>query len=226
MTAVLQFFAGYSILIYLLLGIGLLFAGRAIFRARRELRAAVFGLERELAHRHLGQGITALTLVIIIGLAEVVLTVFLIPSLPALSIITTPTLNPLITPTGTIPGEFLATINALTPQPSLTAQATGCIPGQIMITKPKAGDVIIGQITLTGTADIPNFGFYKYEFSPSGANNWLSIGAGNQVKQNGDLGNWNTSLITPGYYDLRLVVTDNLANLLPACSVPVQIVAP
>lgn len=226
MTTILRFFAEYAVLIYLLLAVGLVFALRALFRARHELGQSVFGLERELAHRHIGQAMTALTLVALLAGSEVVLTAFLAPNLPAFSLLSTQTINPLTTQTSTIPPELLQTIGALTPQPTATAQASGCIPGQIMITYPKPGDIIKGSIVLLGTANIPNFGYFYYEFSAAGSETWQSIEGGNKAVQDGNLGKWDTSLITPGNYNLRLVVTDSQANVLPPCIVPVQITAP
>lgn len=226
MITILRFFAEYAVLIYLLLAVGLVFALRALFRAQHELSQSVFGLERELAHRHISQALTALTLVALLAGSEVVLTAFLAPNLPAFSLLSTQTINPLTTQTSTIPPELLQTIGALTPQPTATAQVSGCVPGQIMITYPKPGDIIKGSIVLLGTANIPNFGYFYYEFSPAGSDTWQSIEGGNQAVQDGSLGKWDTSLITPGNYNLRLVVTDSQANLLPPCIVPLQITAP
>ena len=48
MTAILQFFTNYEILIFLMLAVGLMFAMRALIRARQEMSESVFGLEREL----------------------------------------------------------------------------------------------------------------------------------------------------------------------------------
>jgi hypothetical protein len=135
-------------------------------------------------------------------------------------------MNPLITPTITIPPELLATIGVLTPESTPTAQTTGCIPGQIMITSPKPGDVIKGQVILIGTANIPNFGFYKYEFSALGTDVWSTIQANREVKQDVELGGWDTSEVSPGDYNLRLVVLDNQNNELPPCIVPVRVAAP
>jgi hypothetical protein len=226
MTSILHFFTSYEIPIYLLLIIGLIFSIRGLMRARREMGESLYGLERETAHQHAGQAVAALTIIVFLAIAEMVLTVFLAPSLPAFSLIITPTMNPLITPTNTIPSELLATIGVLTPEPTPTAQTSGCIPGQIMITSPKPGEVVKGQVILVGTADIPNFGFYKYEFSPLGTNVWSTIQANREVKQNVELGLWDTSEISPGDYNLRLVVIDNQGNALPPCIVPVRVAVP
>jgi len=226
MAAILHFFTSYAILIYLLLVIGLMFAIRSLVRARREMGESLYGLERETAHRHTSQAVAALSLIVFLAIAELVLTVFLAPNLPALSLLVTSTMNPLITPTNTFPPELLATIGVLTPVSTPTAQTTGCIPGQIMITSPKPGDVVKGQVILVGTANIPNFGFYKYEFSPLGTDVWSTIQANREVKQDVELGLWDTSEVSPGDYNLRLVVIDNQGNTLPPCFVPVRVATP
>jgi hypothetical protein len=226
MSSILLFFSRYEILIYLLLVIGFGFTVRALVRARREMDESLYGLERESARSHVSQAVAVLSLLIFLAAAEVVLTVFLAPVMPASALLLTPTMNPLITPTNTISSEFLASLGFQTPQSTPTAQSSGCIPGQIMVTFPKPGDVVKGSVTLTGTANIPNFGFYKYEFSPLGTDIWSTIQASRDVIPDGNLGVWNTSLVSPGDYNLRLVVIDNQGNALPPCIVPVRVSAP
>jgi hypothetical protein len=226
MKAVLSFFIRFAPLIYLLLVVGLMFGIRRLVQARAEAREAIYGLEREIAHRHASQAISTLALVGFLAVAEVVLVVFLAPSLPALLQVTTPTMNPLLVPTGTLSPELMGTLGAVAPGSTPTAQATGCIPGQINITSPKPGDEIKGQTTLMGTADIPNFGFYKYEFAPLGSDVWSSVQVSRKVVKSGELGKWDTSAIAQGDYQLRLVVTDNKGSVLPACVIPVRIKAP
>jgi hypothetical protein len=226
MVAILHFFTSYSIVIYLILIVGLMFTFRSVLKARQEMRASLYGLERETAYRHTSQAVAALSLIIFLGIGEFSLTVFLAPNLPAISTISTPTLNPLGTPVFTILPDLLGTIGVFTPVSSSTPQTTGCIPGQIMITSPKPGDVIKGQVRLLGTANIPNFGFYKYEFSTVGSDIWSTIQANRDVKQDAELGFWDTSEVTPGDYYLSLVVLDNQGNMLPACIVPVRVATP
>jgi hypothetical protein len=226
MTIILKFFNSYAILIYLLLIIGLIFSIRSLAKARREMNESLFGLERETAHRHISQAVAAVSLVIFFGAAELVLIVFLAPTMPAYSLLVTPTLNLLTTTTGTIPPELLATIDASSPLSTSLPQTSGCIPGQIMITSPKPGGIVKGQVELSGTADIPNFGFYKYEFSPIGSDSWSTIGADRKITRDSPLGNWDTSEVTPGDYDLRLVVIDNQGNSFPPCIIPLRVAAP
>jgi hypothetical protein len=227
MAAVLSFFVHLAPIIFSLLALGLIFGLRRIARAHTEERGAVFGLEREIAQHHMSQAIATLAIASFLALAEFVLIVFLVPNFPALSQLATPTMNPLLTPTSTFPLEFMETLGVVTPGGATpTIEATGCIPGQIDITSPKPGDVLQGSIKLQGTANIPNFGFYKYEFAPIGSDNWATIVANNKIVQDNNLGNWDTSAIAAGDYQLRLVVSDNLGNDLPACVIPVRIKAP
>jgi len=227
MTVILHFFVNLAPIIFALLALGLIFGLRQITRARTEEHGAVFGLEREIAQYHMRQAIATLTVVTFLALAEFALVVFLVPNIPGLTQLATPTMNPLTTPTGTFPLEFMETLGVVTPGgPTPTIQATGCIPGQIDITTPKPGDTLKGSIELVGTANVPNFGFFKYEFAPLGSDNWATIVAANKVVQDSQLGSWDTSAITPGDYQLRLVVSDNQGNNLPACVIPVRIIAP
>jgi hypothetical protein len=223
MAAVLSFFIRWATLIFSLVTLGSLFGIRGLLKARKEMHGATYGLEREIAHRHTSQAVSALVLVGFLAFAEFVLVVFLVPNIPALSQLATPTMNPLLTPTSTFPPELVETLGAGTPASTPTAAATGCIPGQIDITSPKAGDQIQGVINLKGTATIPNFGFYKYEFAPLGSDNWAAILASRKPVQGGDLGTWDTSAIATGDYQVRLVVTDNQGNELPACIIPIRI---
>ena len=226
MVILLHFFVNYAPLIYSLLALGLTLAIYRLIQARAEARQAVYGLEREIAQRHNIRAVTALSLVFFLAIAEAVLSVFLAPGMPGSSLLFTPTNNPLAIPTSTLPPELQATFGAITPVATMTPQAVGCIPGQIDITSPKAGSVIRGQVLLKGSADIPNFGFFKYEFALLGTDIWTPIQAGNTPVQDGDLGPWDMTAITPGDYQLRLVVTNNQGDASPPCVVPLRVLAP
>ena len=93
-----------------------------------------------------------------------------------------------------------------------------------MITDPKSGQEILGEITLIGTVDIPNFGFYKYEYASQGSDSWSTILAGNKEVIGGDLGNSDTTEVTAGDYQFRLVVSDNNGVELPACTIQLRVI--
>jgi hypothetical protein len=94
----------------------------------------------------------------------------------------------------------------------------------VILTSPQPGEEIKGTIDLIGTVNISNFGFYKYEVAPAGGSTWATISADRKVVVDASLGRWDTTALTPGDYQLRLVVTDNQGISLPPCVVPVRVV--
>jgi len=189
----------------------------------REQRNLVFGLEREIIHLRVVKSVTSMIIIGLLIIGEFTLVTFLSPTLPASSLITTPTINPLLVPQGTLNiGQGTASFETSQPV-STQMQASGCIIGQINITEPKAGQEIRGEVKLIGTADIPNFGFYKYEYAPQGSETWSTILAGRKAVIDGELGNWDLTELTPGDYDLRLVVFDNINTEFPMCIIPVRV---
>ena len=130
------------------------------------------------------------------------------------------------TPTGTISPE-LATEIALTPRPSsASSESSGCVANRVNISAPEGGQELKGTVEIQGTADIQDFGFYKYEVAPLGSETWATISAGRERVAGGPLGQWDTTALSPGDYQLRLVVTDNQGRALPACVIQVKIVPP
>jgi hypothetical protein len=100
---------------------------------------------------------------------------------------------------------------------------SGCVDDQIMITSPKSGEEVKAVIDLIGTANVPNFGFYKYEITPVGTQNWATISADREPKIDKSLGKWNTLSLSNGDYFLRLVITDNVGNSLEPCVIAVRV---
>ncbi len=217
-----KFLASYEVLIYILLAIGGLFSFRWLWRSWQEWRIAVFSLEREFSSRRFGRSAIMSTLIIILFCTEFFMVSFIIPGLPADVFITTPTLDLISTPTGTLSVEMMTQFSGQIPQAAVST--TGCIPGQVAISFPQPGDEIKGAIELSGTVNVPNFGFYKYEVAPAGSDTWATISAGRAVVKDAPLGRWDSTALTPGDYQLRLVVTDNQGQILPACIVPVRVV--
>ena len=215
--------ASYEPLIYIALAIGGLFAFRRMWRSWREWRDSVYGLEREFALRRLGQATAAAFFILALVFVEFFIATFIAPSLPAADILATPTLDLLLTPAGTLSPEQ-ATQAALSPvTQSVPSGMSGCIPDQIMITAPEPGDQVSGTVEITGTASVPNFGFFKYEVASMGSQNWATISAEREPKINAVLGSWNTSSLTNGDYFLRLVITDNVGVSLEPCVIAVRV---
>lgn len=224
MEKALQFFKIYEIWIYGILTILAIWQLRKFANAWNELRGTVFGMEREAAQARLNQAATILVLVIVMAVAEFTLVSIVIPSMPGASPLPTATLDLLATHTATLapaPGEGEEV--GPTPTPAELPAAEGCIPGQINLTAPLNGDQVTGVITLRGTANIPNFGFYTYEIARPGESIWLPVQVGRQPIVNDVLGVWDTTALEGGDYMLRLVVTDNVGTALSPCAIQVRV---
>ena len=219
MGAVYRTLANYEPLIYIALAIGALFAFRRMWNSWREWRDSVYGLEREFAIRRLGQATAIAFLILGLVFAEFFIATFIAPTLPASDILATPTLDLLVTPAGTlVPGATALAITQAVP-----SGMSGCIPDQIMITAPKPGDAVKGIVEITGTANVPNFAFYKYEITPLGTQNWAPVSASREPVTNARLGEWSTTSLTNGDYFLRLVITDNVGKELEPCVLAVRV---
>jgi hypothetical protein len=228
MEEILRFLQNYEIWIYTILGIGVLFPANQVIRALREWRGAAFGLERESARRRFSNGMTVVLVFFVLGAVEFFLVSFLLPNRPRSTILATPTIDLLATSTVTLAAGALQTVTPTGFSLSVTPVANeGCTPGKIEWTFPKNGGQLKGTVVLKGTIQSPNLGFYKYEYSPTGSDKWTTIAAGNKNTTNEELGGaWNTAQLTPGDYQLRLVVADNQNQVQPACVITIRIIAP
>jgi hypothetical protein len=221
-AAFYNFIRSYEALIYIVLAIGGLFSFRWLWRSWRESGMAVYRLEREFSSRRLTQSAAISALIVILFCTEFFIASFIIPGLSSSALYPTPTLDFISTPTGTLSPEMMTQF-ANAPLRVLTPSATGCTPGQIMITSPKPGDEVKGVVELIGTASIPSFGFYKLEVAPQGGSTWAIFSAGSNTVTNGSLGKWDTAALTPGDYQLQIVVTDNQGIALSPCIVSVRV---
>ncbi len=227
MEEALRFFKTYELWIYLILGlVGALYAAK-FARAWNELRRSSFGLERESAQARLNRAASVLVVLFIGLIAEFTLVTFIVPGVPGANPLLTPTLDLLATPTTTLPADLTSAAQDVTPSPAAILQPeleTGCIPGQIELAEPQDGSTVQGIVPIRGTANMANFGFYKFEMTRADENAWLSVEANNNAVEDGQLGNWNTARLDPGLYQIRLVVTDNQGQALPACVIQVNVV--
>ena len=226
MEEALSFFRAFELWIYILLGLGGLIYIRKFILSWQELREAGFGLERDSAQARLNQAAIILVLLLTMAVSEFVLVSFVAPSVPGATPIPTPTLNLLATATSTLPASS-PPAGSTPDQATAPAEAvftdTGCVPGQIEINNPGKDQDVNGVVEVLGTANITNFGFYKIEMKRPDELTWQTLQAGNQVVQAGKLGDWDTRRLTPGEYQLGLVVVDNQARLSPPCVVQVRV---
>ena len=230
MVEAIRFFREYEIWIYVIAGAIAVWQVGKFILAWQELGKAGFGLERENAQYKLNTAAALLVLMLFTVVGEFVVVSFVAPAVPGAIPIPTPTLNLLVTPTITLPPPTSTPSGTGqpggTPQPAEVPEQSQCVGGQVFITEPKDGAEISDIVTLQGTASLPNFGFFKYEVARPGDSAWLTIGGGRNPVVDGKLGDWDTTTRVPGEYLLRLVVTDNQGNYLPACVIRVRIAPP
>ncbi len=223
MVFLFRFFSTYAPLIYIGLAIFALFAFRRLWTRWREWRDAVYSLEREFALWRLVRATAIGFLAFVFFLTEFYIATFIAPTLPASDLMTTPTLDLLATPQPTL-SDLNPDQLTLTPAAPPQTGMTGCVEDKIMITSPKSGDNVSGTVDITGTANVPNFGFYKYEIAPVGnTQNWATVAAFRMPVTDGELGKWNTLSLNNGDYFLRLVITDNVGNALDPCVISVRV---
>lgn len=227
MEEVLRFFRIYETWIYVILGILALWQIRKFVLAWDEMRGALFGMEREGAQGRINQAAIFLVLLLVAGIVEFTLVTFVAPSVPGAIPIPSATLDLLATPMSTLPVITPAGMKPTdTPASDIEVISEGgCIPGVIDLSYPVDGQEVQGSVTLTGTVDIPDFGFYTYEIARPGETIWLPIQVGREIKREAVLGVWDTSALTAGEYLVRLVVTDNQGNALEPCVIKVIVVA-
>lgn len=224
MGEILRFFKDNEVIIYLILGGFAFWQIRNFILAWEELRNAAFGLERESAQSRLNWVATMLILAFMLGIGEFVVVSFVVPKVPDASPLLTPTLDLLASPTVTLePGSQAA---IATPALAIETAMSDCIPDQIDIISPQNGTTVKDIVEIIGSADIPNFGFYKFEMAAINDTSWLTIQAGDTITREGRLGFWDTTRLSPGDYGLRLVLTDNQGESHPPCTIQVRVEPP
>ncbi|MCK4726276.1 MAG: hypothetical protein KAT29_10750 [Anaerolineales bacterium] len=229
MEEALSFFRTYEMWMYVILVLAGLVYIRRFILAWEELRRAAFGLERESAQSHLNQSAGMLVLLFIMAVAIFVIVSFVAPAFPASIPLQTPTMDLLGSPSSTKEGENMQeelatpTVDVLSLTATVQVIGEGCTPGQIMLTDPIDGSEISGVIIIQGTADVQNFGFYKYEVARPGEAVWQTIQAGRDIIQESELGQGDTRTMAPGDYMLRLVIVDNQGESLEPCVIRVNV---
>jgi len=82
------------------------------------------------------------------------------------------------------------------------------------ITSPTDGQNIAGLVTISGSADHPEFARWELAYGPDPNPNdgWQPFTEGNQPVLNGTIGTWNTGVVADGGYMLRLRVIRKDSN--------------
>jgi len=247
MEQVLAILSDYQWLIYVVLGIILLFFLRRALLARREGARSIFKLEQEQARKRYGQSVTICAILLLFMAGVFLVSNPMLPE-PAATPEPTPTVTsgPLAASTLTSTAEP-ATITPTTtatpqrptrpPRPTETpgAEATeapvvspaACPNPNVRITYPGVNQVVQGNVPVRGTANIADFQYYKVEVGPGGNPKdyeWTVVGNLHQSPVSGGvLETFNGGAYPPGTYTLRLVVVDQTGNYPEPCRVTVTV---
>jgi hypothetical protein len=225
----LVFIEENQIWIYVILIIAGLIYLRLVISRLGAYQRTFFGLERERARGRLIRAITMLGLVLFGFVAVFVLTTFAGPALPVSSRSTVmPTVSLLSTPDmneGPEDGSALATAIG-----DESSSVISCSNPDATLRFPQDGESINGRVDVLGVANIAGFAFYKLEIRGNSVDAvWRAIAAGTKVicgpvcEDEFVLGTWDTSLVTPGEYEFRLVVMDTVGNAPMPCTISVRV---
>jgi len=217
--------------------LALLLSWREIRQAQKLKAETIFSLEKELAAVRQRRGRNTLLLVLAF---LVLLTLLAYAPVPSESLLATPEPTPTLlvielptptlvppTPTRTrIPTRPRPTALPPTEIPTRTPlPAPVCAQPGVCIKAPTKNQVIAGQVTIRGTAQIDRFQFYKLEYGlGENPQQWNSIGDMHYSPvADGALGVWDTAGFPNGVFKLRLTVVEMSGNFPPPCEVQVTI---
>lgn len=200
MPDILSFFKDNEIFIYIFLGILAVWQLRKFMIAWDALRSAAFGLEQESARTLLNWSAMMLLLLLILLVVEFGVVSFIVPAVPEASPLLTPTLDVQVT---SDIESGASQVEDTSPLLNLQVSESGCVSGLVDIISPEANDIVSDLVEITGSANIPNFGFYKFETTSVDNLAWLTIQAGDQLVEEGLLGYWDTTRLSTGDYFLR-----------------------
>ena len=97
----------------------------------------------------------------------------------------------------------------------------GCTDPGALISAPEAGDTVDGVITLTGTARIASFAYYRVEVRPDAAAIFNLYARFETAVTDGELAEINTALYGSGLHWIRLTVVQPNGEFPTPCAIPV-----
>ena len=110
-----------------------------------------------------------------------------------------------------------------TPLPDFESGAApvGCTNPGVVISSPFPGAGLVGVTTISGTAAIENFDYYKIEIRPDYSPVYNFYGRYEAPVTNGALASLNTDLFDNGLHWVRLTAVDATGNFPVPCAIPV-----
>jgi hypothetical protein len=236
MTILIKLIADYAVWLYVVLGLVAVLFLRAHLVARRERDNSIFALERESATGRMAQATIGFLVVLILMGGVLYTSQTLVAEIPLPEVSPTPTplivlppsptpppLLPTPTPTDTPrPRPTPPPLVAVTITPTLVASPgvpPNCSNPGIRISEPGTGATVAGVIQIVGSATMPDFWYYKFEFRGNGFGDWTFIQRFDTAINGGILGAWDTRSVPSGDYEFRLVVVDKTGNYPEPCTV-------
>ncbi|NLT73540.1 MAG: hypothetical protein GXX94_05010 [Chloroflexi bacterium] len=228
----------YVIWVYVACLLGIILNLYRYTQARAARANTIFTVEREAAAHREGRAMSNVGLLLGLTAVVLVLQFYVLPAVDTSELVqatTTPaqdeptaTPRPTLAPTSAaVDGPPTLTRQPVTPtaEPTFTPAVTAtpvtptpppssCADPNTCITSPGASAVLSGMVAIRGSAQHPNFQFYKIEYGlgedPAG---WNSIGetVGHPV-ENGTLMTFDSAALPNGVYWLRLTVVDITGN--------------
>jgi hypothetical protein len=246
MEQALRFIADYQWWIYAVLGIVLLFYLRRAIVSRQQGVRSIFKLEQEQLRLRYSRSVMVSALILLVMVSVFMLgnPLRLAPAVtpePSPSTTGGPLLAPTLTPTApppTITATATATRVLPTPpnRPTATtgaavatevpqARPAACPDPNRRITSPGINQVVQGNVPVRGTADHPNFDYYKLEVGlGTDPAQWTVVGELHRAPVSGGvLETFNAAAYPPGVYTLRLVVVDTTGNFPEPCQVTITV---
>ncbi|MCE5258488.1 MAG: hypothetical protein LLG44_05430 [Chloroflexi bacterium] len=224
---------------------------RKLLIARRSRNNSPYTIEREVAAHKEGKALIGIGVMLALAVLVAAVKMFVLPGIditklseptptltlpPATKVFATLTPAPTITitqPEGgnrtPVPTVIETAIPEETPtaepEPTQAAPAANCPTEGVVISSPGAGEIVSGQVTIFGTANIDGFQFFKLEYSPGERpGEWRVIGnLQYQAVSGGVLGVLNSSALPNGIYWLQLTVVDQTGNFPAPCQVRITI---
>ena len=238
MTIIVKLVDKYAVWFYAICAFGILMYLRAVFVAQRERAQAMFALEREAAASRGYRAAVMVVILLAIGGIIYYVSSVLGPQVeaapeptptPTVLLLPTPTSSPgaptetpTPTPTRRPAPPRPTSIPEVTPTPEVVPP--DCPNPQARLTYPGVNAVLSGVVQIFGSANIPDFSYYKFEFRQAGSPEWAWLQSSNVPVPDGLLGMWDTSGLPAGTYGFRLVVVDKAGNYPPPCEITVTIV--
>ncbi len=253
MTVVVFLIEQLAIGLYVFIAVGVFLALRRLIRARYELRATRFELQRDFARYSRANSLTTLILLVEAGLFVFAVQQFVAPTMrtvldlsPSVEDIivdldfSTPTAAPLaqinIDENSIELGSFDNNEIRITPTPTATPVGTieaaptavGCDTGGAMLQIPANGQVIQNIVPVVGVAFTDNFANYRLEIAGDVTGGTFATMERHpqEVRTLGTLSQFNPALYEEGTYQFRLAVFDITETLRESCTVTIYIRPP